>query len=111
MTSYWKNKVVTITGGSKGLGVAIGQAFAEVGCKLVLAARDAAVLSATADSLRERSADVLDVPTDITIDSQVQQLFDKVRSVHGRLDVLVNCVGVSSRSEIHSFRFARMRGS
>ena len=100
MSSYWKNKVVLVTGGSKGLGLAIGEAFADAGCRVVLAARDADILAQSAESLRGRRANVLDIPTDITNENQVQQLFQQVRDNHGQLDVLVNSVGSSSRSEI-----------
>ncbi len=49
-----EGKQVLITGGSKGIGLAIGHAFAAEGCSVILAARDKATLEAAAGEVRRK---------------------------------------------------------
>ena len=101
---YWQDKVVLVTGGSAGLGRAIAQGFAAAGAKLVLAALDTPELSATVGQLQATGCDTLGLPADITRQDQVETLFAQALARHGRLDVLVNCAGRSSRGEVLSTR-------
>jgi uncharacterized protein len=93
----WQGRVVLVTGGSKGLGRAIAVAFAEHGAKVAIAARNAAPLESAADALRQQSAEVLTVPTDVTSQADVDAMIAKVIERFGRLDVLVNNAGRSAR--------------
>jgi FlaA1/EpsC-like NDP-sugar epimerase len=52
-------RVVLITGGSRGLGLVLARKFAQEGCRLVLAARDAQELVRAQQDLRQRGAEVL----------------------------------------------------
>jgi NAD(P)-dependent dehydrogenase (short-subunit alcohol dehydrogenase family) len=100
LSSHWRQKVVLITGGSAGLGLAIARAFAEQGAKIVLAGRDEARLGAATLALRQFGTDVLGVAADVTrqpdVDSLIRQTIDRF----GQLDVLVNNVGRSMRGEV-----------
>ena len=98
MTTNWTNKIVAVTGGSRGLGWHIGNAFARRGARLVLIARDAAGLEAARNNLGPHKAQVTTIATDIKHPDFSQQLHDHVQqSCGGRLDVLVNCAGISAR--------------
>jgi uncharacterized protein len=97
--SNWQGKVVVVTGGSAGLGLAIGRAFAADGARIVLAARGAQRLEQAADSLRTAGRDVLAVPCDITCQADVERLLASTMLRFGRLDVLVNNAGQSTRGE------------
>jgi short-subunit dehydrogenase len=97
MQQYWAQKVVVVTGASSGLGLAIATAFASAGASLVLAARDASRLESAALELRPLTRHVLDIPTDVTDPEQVERLFHRAIDALGRIDALVNCVGVSNR--------------
>ena len=96
--SDWQDKVVVVTGGSAGLGLAIAEAYAEVGCRVVLAGRDPGKLDQAAAQLRGGKAqEVLPVTCDVTDDQAVTQLIERTMEEYGQLDVLVNNVGRSSR--------------
>ncbi|HCV28696.1 MAG TPA: short-chain dehydrogenase, partial [Dehalococcoidia bacterium] len=83
-------KVAVITGGGTGIGKAIGKAFAEQGCDLVLAARNAERLDESATEIAELGVRTLAVPTDVAIESDVMTLFERAMAEFGRVDLLVN---------------------
>jgi NAD(P)-dependent dehydrogenase (short-subunit alcohol dehydrogenase family) len=88
-----EGKTAVITGGNRGIGAGIARAFANEGCAVVLAARDAGRLNAVAAELKAAGAHVLAVPTDVTDEAQVEALFRHVREAFPRLDILVNNAG------------------
>jgi NAD(P)-dependent dehydrogenase (short-subunit alcohol dehydrogenase family) len=87
-------KVALVTGSSRSLGKAIAIAFAKEGADLVLAARTAAGLSATAEAIKASGREVEIVPTDLRIEAQIDNLFKKAMARFGRIDILVNNAGV-----------------
>ncbi len=95
--STWRDKVAIVTGGSSGLGRAIATALVQRGAKVVIAARTAEKLDATAAELRDSGGDVLAVPTDVTRDDDVQTLVAKTIERFGRIDALFNNAGRSAR--------------
>lgn len=86
-------KVAIVTGGNRGIGRAIGAAFAAEGCAVVLAARDEARLREAADGIAATGAAAAAVPTDVTDERQVEALFAGAMQRFGRLDILVNNAG------------------
>jgi NAD(P)-dependent dehydrogenase (short-subunit alcohol dehydrogenase family) len=88
-----EGKIALITGANRGIGRGIAEAFAAEGAALTLMARDAALLQGAADALKQRGADVLAVPADVTDEKQVQEVFRQAMDRFGRLDVLVNNAG------------------
>ena len=97
--SAWQGKVAVVTGGSSGLGRAIARALVDRGANVVIAARGAEKLEATAAELRTGQGGVLAVPADITRQQDVERLFAEVVQRYGRIDVLVNSAGRSARGE------------
>lgn len=89
-----QGQVVLITGGSRGLGLAMAREFARLGCRLVLCARDVAELEQAQHDLVQRGATVLAVPCDVTDRAQVQHLIDQATQRFGRIDTLVNNAGM-----------------
>src|SRR5688572_9525158 len=71
-----RGQVVLITGGSRGLGLALAREFAQAGCRLVLCARDVQELERARHDLAQRGAAVLTVPCDVAERDQVQHLID-----------------------------------
>jgi short-subunit dehydrogenase len=87
-------QVVLITGGSRGLGLALAREFARGGCRLVLAARDAQELAHAHQDLAQRGIEVLTVPCDVTNQEQVRSLVDQATQRFGRVDIVVNNAGI-----------------
>jgi len=107
--SYWSDKVVLITGASSGLGLHLARAWFQAGARVVLVARDAERLRAAANSLSPDSERCLAIPCDVTQDEAVKKLIEQVQSRYGRLDVLVNCAGASTRGKIAETKLAEFQ--
>lgn len=84
------NLVALVTGASRGIGAAIARRLATDGARVVLAARDGARLEVVANDIVEQGGDALVVIGDLTDESVVDELFDRVDRWAGHLDVLVN---------------------
>ena len=87
------DKVVIVTGGSSGLGVSFARAFAEAGADVVIGARRADRLQATAALVEATGRKALSVATDVSVPEQCQQLVDAAIEGFGRVDVLINNAG------------------
>ena len=90
-----RGKVVFITGGSRGLGLAMAEEFARRGARIAICARDAAELDRARQTIeREAGADVLTLVCDVSDRDQVESTVEKVQDRLGSIDVLVNNAGV-----------------
>lgn len=89
-----KGKVAIITGGGSGIGKAIAKGFAEEGASLVLAARTVENLNTTVKELKSRGANVIAIPTDISIEQQVIDMVTGAIKAFGKIDILVNNSGI-----------------
>jgi short-subunit dehydrogenase len=92
-------QIVLITGGSRGLGLALAERYGRAGAKLILAARDVEELIAARKTLLDREAvqspdDVLLIPADLTDPAQAAMLIDHAVSHFGRIDILINNAGI-----------------
>ncbi len=84
-------KVVIITGASSGIGAATARHLVELGCKVTLAARSADKLHALAQELGPHATDV---PTDLSIASDITNMVDKTIAYFGRVDILFANAGL-----------------
>jgi NAD(P)-dependent dehydrogenase (short-subunit alcohol dehydrogenase family) len=87
-------KIALVTGSSRSIGKAIAIAFAKEGASLVLAARTEEGLNATARVIKSLGRDVEVVPTDVKVEADIENLFNRTLARFGRLDILVNNSGV-----------------
>jgi uncharacterized protein len=97
--SFWTNKVALVTGGSKGLGLAIARALVGAGAHVVINARNQEQLAAAAKKLSSSDRMCGWLPGDVTQQDQVEALVAETIKMHGRLDLLVHCAGKSDRGE------------
>ena len=86
-------KHVLISGGSRGLGLALAREMARRGAKLTLLARDLAELETAASTLRQTGAEVRVLQADVTT-HELEAAMARAAQGHGTLDVLVNVAGV-----------------
>src|SRR3972149_11801628 len=96
----FKNKVVFITGGGRGIGRALGLAFAQEGGKVVLTARTQAQIEAVATEIKAAGQEALAIPMDVTRMNQVKEAVDGAVKAFGTVDVLINNAGVIDASMI-----------
>ena len=92
-----KDKVAIITGGGRGIGRAIAIAYAAEGARVVIASRSTAQLDEVAAEIAAQNGEVLTVPTDVRVRSEVEKLVQKTVDRFGRIDILVNNAGVNPR--------------
>jgi 3-oxoacyl-[acyl-carrier protein] reductase len=89
-------KRVLVTGGSRGIGRAIAETFAEEGCALALCARGAEALDKAAAELRGRGARVYAEPVDVTDSAALAAFVDRSAEELGGLDVVVSNVSAGA---------------
>src|SRR3990167_4945336 len=89
------DRVAIVTGASTGIGASIATVFAKEGAKVVLAARRREQLDALARTIQTAGGTALAVPTDVTVEEQVLNLFRRTQDAFGRLDILVNNAGTA----------------
>lgn len=104
-SSSWQAKTILVTGGSAGLGKEIARAFLTEGANVVIAARGEQSLRRAEEELSAAVADkgvreVLSLQADVTNEDQVRAMVEQTIARFGRLDVLVNCAGRSTRGEV-----------
>jgi NAD(P)-dependent dehydrogenase (short-subunit alcohol dehydrogenase family) len=88
------DRVVLITGGSRGLGFVLARQLAAEGARLALVARNLEDLEAAAEKLRARGAEVFTLSCDVGDREQATDAVRRVVEHFGRLDVLINNAGV-----------------
>lgn len=91
-----KNKVVLVTGASRGIGQAIALAFGKAGCKVVLnASKSPEALAQTKTILESYNVSVLTVLADVGNYESCQKMFAEIEATFGTVDILVNNAGIS----------------
>jgi 3-oxoacyl-[acyl-carrier protein] reductase len=95
MAERFKNKVVLVTGSAGGLGRGFALGFGREGARLVLADVNVPGLEETAAMLREIGAESSIHQVDLSSESDIHAFAADVRSLHTRLDVLINNAGLA----------------
>ena len=90
----FSDRVVFVTGASRGIGRAIALVFARVGARVALVSRTAGQLQEVADEVNELGGKALVLPTDVAVASEVDHAVERVVVKWGRLDVLINNAGL-----------------
>jgi len=90
----FQDKVVLITGGSRGLGLVLARTFAREGAKIAICARNIEELTRAKEDLQSRGAKVFETVCDVRNQSEVNQMIDAICNYYGQIDVLINNAGV-----------------
>jgi 3-oxoacyl-[acyl-carrier protein] reductase len=100
-----KGKAAVITGGSRGLGYSSAAALGAEGANVVICARGEEQLARSVDGLRSQAApgaEVIGVRADVSTEEGVQHVIDATVARFGRLDILVNNVGLARGADLES---------
>jgi NAD(P)-dependent dehydrogenase (short-subunit alcohol dehydrogenase family) len=96
-----KDKVAIITGAGQGVGRATATLFAREGARVVLFSRTPAHLDAALAEIAQSGAAqegrALAIAGDVAREEDVQALFRRVEESYGRVDILINCAGMTVR--------------
>ena len=96
----FQDKVVIVTGGGQGIGMAIARAFAAEGAKVAIADADREAGQENADYIAAQSGEVISVESDISQETDVCRLFETVTGHWGKVDILINNAGIGYRGNI-----------
>jgi 3-oxoacyl-[acyl-carrier protein] reductase len=88
-------RVAIVTGGSRGIGLAIARSLADDGASVVVSGRDSARLDAAVQEIEASGAAAFGVVADAAKREDVDRLVDAGRERFGRIDVVVNNAGVT----------------
>ncbi|MBF6024737.1 SDR family oxidoreductase [Lysobacter niastensis] len=95
-----RNKVVVITGGSSGIGLATAQRAAEAGAITIIVARGEDELFKARDAMNAAGGKVFAYSADLSDMADCDRLVKAVLDEHGRVDILINNAGRSIRRSI-----------
>jgi len=87
-----------VTGAGSGIGKGVAIALGREGYAMALAGRRKEALEETAAAINSAGSQSLVVPTDVTDPAAVSELFAKTKEMFGRLDLLFNNAGISTRA-------------
>jgi 3-oxoacyl-[acyl-carrier protein] reductase len=90
-----ENQIAVVTGGSRGVGAATVELFAEAGCNVAFSyLQDARAARKVADACRDAKCSVIAVRADVSRMADARKLIDKTIRRFGRLDILVANAGI-----------------
>jgi len=89
-----------VTGAGRGIGKAISVSLAKAGCRVVLAARTRDQVEAVQKEILSQGGDALAIPTDLTVDEDIQRLVEESQAKWGAADILINNAGWGKRAPV-----------
>jgi 3-oxoacyl-[acyl-carrier protein] reductase len=93
-------RACVVTGGSRGIGLETARQLRAEGAKVLLVARDAAVLADAAEGLDGGDEEVATLPLDLTVEDAGEQMLGAALEAFGGVDVLVNNAGAVRHRDI-----------
>ncbi|OON65625.1 SDR family oxidoreductase [Hymenobacter sp. CRA2] len=93
-----RGKVVLITGGTSGIGLACAEVFGRAGAQVAITGRDAARLQQSHEQLTAQGISTLAIRADVGEEADCQRAVEETVQAFGRLDVLINNAGISMRA-------------
>lgn len=101
MSGQFTGKLCVVTGGSSGIGLAIAELLARQQARLLLVARDEAMLASAAERLRGLgAAEVEALSADVASDEQMQALAPAIKRLAPAADLVINCAGIVSAGNV-----------
>ena len=104
------DRVALVTGGSKGLGVAMAEGLASAGAKIAILSRNAEACQESAQRIAELySVETMPVAADVADAGGIEVAVQQVVQRFGRIDVLINSAGINIRGAIDELTFEDFR--
>lgn len=99
-----KDKIVFITGGARGLGFGMAEAFAAEGAKVVIGDIQGELAAQSASKIAKQfGVEAVSYPVDVTSVESITAVFAQIKERYGRLDVMVNSAGIQIRCPSKQF--------
>lgn len=96
-------KTALVLGGTSGIGQALSLGLASAGADVIASSRRAAQVAETAAQIRALHRTTLECCSDVTDRSSLIALRERILHTFGKLDILVNCAGITSRAPTLDF--------
>lgn len=93
-----KDKVVIVTGGSSGIGLACAEAYGRLGARLVITGRNKTRLEQAAQQLRDKNIRIHAIVADNALEEDNRRMAAETVAHFGGIDILVNNAGISMRA-------------
>ncbi len=106
MSDLLKDKVAIITGSGRGIGKRTAELFIENGAKVAINDIDPEVCKATAEEFGENAIACV---ADVTNFEQVEKMANDTMEKWGRIDILVNCAGLTRDAMIHKMSDSNLK--
>lgn len=100
-----KGKVAVITGGTRGIGFATAKKFLEHEAKVVLLGSKQETVEKAIKELKQinSSYGVIGFYPNLSSKEEMNEVFKKVKEIYGRIDILINNAGISSKTKIEDY--------
>ena len=98
-----KDKVAIVTGGTRGIGLAVVKAFLDNGASVVLTGSRQETVDKALAKLADYGDRVMGLCPDLTDAAQVADLVAKTVEKYGKLDIMVNNAGISAREPLYDY--------
>ena len=95
-------KVAIVAGGSRGIGFAIAEGLASVGARIVVANSTPETGERAAAAIRTQGYEARAIPLDLRDRGSIEQMVSATLEAFGRIDILVNAVGIIRRGPIET---------
>jgi NAD(P)-dependent dehydrogenase (short-subunit alcohol dehydrogenase family) len=92
-------KVAPVTGGYGGIGEAVSFGLARLGAKVAVTGHNGAKAAAWVAALKKEGHQAYDTAFDVVSVAETRRMVDEVANHFGRLDILVNCVGLNRQEK------------
>lgn len=97
-------KIAIVTGGAGGIGEALAMGLGHQGATVVISSRNREAIEKTAEKITAASGNpAMAVVSDVTDEASVQKLVDTVVRKYGRIDILVNAMGMNIKRDAFEY--------